>query len=301
MERDSFIELYFDLGMHYKDILYILAQQHHIIISERHLKRILKSLNLSRRTYSNLGDIVEFIHQQLLGSGQLHGYRIMYAKLQESGFSVRKETVRLILKELDPDGVNIRRSRRLLRRAYYAKGPNFIWHIDGYDKVKPYGLCIHGCIDGYSRKIIWLNVYNTNNDPKIIGGYFLEAVRKCGGCPRIVRGDYGTENGHVKVYQEFFRHDNIDRLSEKPYMDGASTANQRIESWWGFLRKECMEFWMNLFKGLQERGDYKGDFLDKNLVQFCFMMLIQVSQLFCNHFFTFSMIDRFIVVMQNQE
>ena len=28
--------------------------------------------------------------------------------------------------------------------------PNFLWHCDGYDKLKPFGIAIHGCIDGYS-------------------------------------------------------------------------------------------------------------------------------------------------------
>ena len=26
--------------------------------------------------------------------------------------------------------------------------PNFVWHLDGYDKLKPYGFAIHACIDG---------------------------------------------------------------------------------------------------------------------------------------------------------
>ena len=42
-------------------------------------------------------------------------------------------------------------------------GPNFIWHIDGYDKLKPYGFCIHGAVDGYSRRILWLEVGPSNN------------------------------------------------------------------------------------------------------------------------------------------
>lgn len=29
------------------------------------------------------------------------------------------------------------------------QGPDFVWHLDGYDKLKPYGFAIHGCIDGY--------------------------------------------------------------------------------------------------------------------------------------------------------
>ena len=58
------------------------------------------------------------------------------------------------------------------------------WHIDG--------LCINGCICGFTRKIIWLNVYQTNNDPKIIGGYFLDAKGN-GGCPTKIRTYYVTE------------------------------------------------------------------------------------------------------------
>ena len=60
------------------------------------------------------------------------------------------------------------------------------WHIDG--------LCINRCICGFSRKIIWLNVCQTNNDPKIIGSYFLD-VKANGGCHIKIRTDYRTENG----------------------------------------------------------------------------------------------------------
>ena len=52
---------------------------------------------------------------------------------------VDRETVRLILKVLNPDGVETRSRRRLQRRKYRSKGPDFIWHIDGYDKLKPFG------------------------------------------------------------------------------------------------------------------------------------------------------------------
>ncbi|OWF45268.1 hypothetical protein KP79_PYT01586 [Mizuhopecten yessoensis] len=198
----------------------------------------------------------------------------MYGKCKEKGLSIRKEDIRLILKEIDPIEVETRMSRRLVRRAYFARGPNYVWHIDGYDKIKPFGMCIRGCIDGYSRKLIWLNVHQTNNNPKIVGGYFLEAVKECGGTPRIVRTDYGTENGHVCDFQHFFHRNN---RRENAFIYGPSTANQRIESWWGFLRKECIQYWIELFRSLQEEGKYSGDFLDKNLLQFCFMALIQVG------------------------
>ncbi|KAH3828422.1 hypothetical protein DPMN_130382 [Dreissena polymorpha] len=79
------------------------------------------------------------------------------------------------MKAIDPNGVEMRKARRLNRRFYCAKGPNNIWHEDGYDKMKLFGFCIHGAIDGFSRKIIWLEVSDTNNDPKLIARYYLDA------------------------------------------------------------------------------------------------------------------------------
>ena len=140
-ELDTLIKMYFDVGMLYKDIVSTLSQQHNITISERHLIRKLTHLNLSRRTFSSFNDVTTFIQRQLVGSGQCHGYRMMYEKCIQHGLRVRKEDVRIILKELDPEGVESRMGRRLRRRLYYAKGPNYIWHLDGYDKLKPYGLC----------------------------------------------------------------------------------------------------------------------------------------------------------------
>ena len=83
--------------------------------------------------------------------GGLHGYRWLHGVCTQAGFTISKEHVRLLLTILDSKGVAIREARRLRRREYNAKGPNNLWHFDGYDKLKPYGLCIHGCIDGFFR------------------------------------------------------------------------------------------------------------------------------------------------------
>ena len=67
------------------------------------------------------------------------------------------------------------------------------WHVDGYEKLKPVGLCIHGAIDRYSRRIIWLEVGSSNNDPMIVANYYLEIVKLLGYAPRILRADRGTD------------------------------------------------------------------------------------------------------------
>ena len=119
---------------------------------------------------------------------------IQLQKIRSSRSTADKETVRLILKSLDLVGVDKRKRRKLTRREYHSFGPNHAWHIDGYDKLKPFGIAIHGAIDGYSRIILWLKLSSSNNNPKIIANYYLCCIKELQLIPRVVRGDHGTEN-----------------------------------------------------------------------------------------------------------
>ena len=77
--------------------------------------------------------------------------------------------------------------------------------MDGYDKLKPFSFCVHGAIDGYSIRILWLVVGTTNNDPSVIVQYFVKCVRGVGSAPRIIRADYGTEIVNVAATQRFLK------------------------------------------------------------------------------------------------
>ena len=70
-------------------------------------------------------------------NGSDKGCRAIHQTLTRKGFAVDKDSVRLALKELDPEGVALRSRHKLRIRKYYAKGPNDIWHLDGNDKLKP--------------------------------------------------------------------------------------------------------------------------------------------------------------------
>ena len=248
-------------------------------ISLRHLKRILRRLGCRRRGFqSNLDEVVDVVQEELRGSGSLLGYRAMHQRLlNHHGLVTTREVVRHILRVFDPEGVEHRSRHRLRRRVYRSKGPNFLGHIDGYDKLKPFGFCVHGAIDGFSRRILWLEVASSNNDPKIVAQYYLDYVRQSSATARIIRGHRGTENGNVAAIQRFFRRDSEDDFSgEKSFIYGRSTANQRIEAWWGRLRQGCADWWMEYFKNLRGSGLYN----DKKVIQrgclrFCFMDLIQ--------------------------
>ena len=83
----------------------------------------------------------------------------------QHSLNVSRNIIRQVLKILDKERVNARLKQRLKTRVYTAKGTNYLWHMDGYDKLKPFGFCIHGAIDGYSRWVLWLEEASTNNDP----------------------------------------------------------------------------------------------------------------------------------------
>ena len=173
------------------------------------------------------------------------GYRSMWHALRISGHQVTRNIVEQLMRELDPEGCQIRRARRLRRRTYRLPGPNHCWHTDGYDKLKPYGFPIHGCIDGWSRKMIWLHVARSNN-PLVPGMFYIESVQEYG-CPVKLRNDCGTDNGVMAALHCEFR------STPDAHFFGTSPANQRIESWWSQLRKSRSTWWINYFKDLIER------------------------------------------------
>ncbi len=275
---DDRIRFYFDQGLTQTEIALCLSVIDDLHISVRHLRRRLSGLQLyRRRQYSDPERVVNFIASQLEGPGCLHGYRMMHERCRLNGLRLTRAMVREIQISLDPSGVEERRGRRLRRRRYGVPGPNYLWHMDSYDKLKPYGIAVNGCIDGFSRHIIWMQAYFTNNNPRVIAGYYFRAVAERRGCPQIIRSDFGTENVHVNRLQEFLREDSTGTVHGPCVFQGTSQANQRIESWWGIYRRQNADYWMDMFKELRSTGDFTGDATDKGLIQFCFLSIIQVT------------------------
>ena len=42
------------------------------------------------------------------------------------------------------------------------------------------------------------------------------------------------------------------------------------------IRRQGIQFWMNLFQELTESGFYDGEYLDQEISRFCFLRLVQV-------------------------
>ena len=63
---------------------------------------------------------------------------------------------------------------------------------------------IHGCIDRFSRKVMWLVVSATNNDPLIVDNLFLNCIKQYKIVPKLLRMDAGTENIYCQDLQVYF-------------------------------------------------------------------------------------------------
>ena len=231
------IQDYFVQGFTNSEILGFLSFVHGISLAMRTLKRWLKRMGLKRAKRTNeapLEDIVfAIIVEMERFVGSFVGYREMTRRLRvRHNLNIRRDKVTQAMREIDPEGAENRRRRRLQRRRYRSPGPNFIWHLDGWDKLKPYGFCVHGCVDGFSRRILWLEVNVTNKNPNVMLHHFLCTVQQLEGVPRLLRTDLGTENVWISAIQKLLRRNGTDSLAgEKSVIQGKSSANQRIEAY----------------------------------------------------------------------
>ena len=266
---------YFRKGFTYTEIINLLERQHDVKISMRTLKKKLKSFGLKRKNHSitHLSRAIDIVTQQVSTLGSSVGYRTIWHNLSHDfGINVPRDLIMLTMRELDPIGASTRKVRSLKRRIYHSDGPNYLWHSDGYDKLKHFGFPIHGCIDGFSRKILWLRVLTSNNNPHVIESLYLDTVEDLGMYPRCVRTDCGSENGLVAASQCYF-HQNSGFI---PHIYGSSHHNQRIEAWWSQFRRMKSGFMIDFFKEMVDEGLYNcGNEFQKACAFYCFGVLIQ--------------------------
>ena len=85
-------------------------------------------------------------------------------------------------------------------------------------------------MDGFSRRILWLEVARSNNDPRVPAALYLNQVKEVGGCPLLLVTDCGSENGIAAFMLCVFRtndHDELAGVKSRRYC--SSPGNQRIE------------------------------------------------------------------------
>lgn len=274
------IKVYFEQDYSHKAIIALLKKEYDFSITLRSLSRVMKHNKFKRKNIeeSSIEEIGNAILMELQGSAYNFGYRSMWKHLRTVyKLKVRQKVVMNILKELDPEGVEARSRYKLKRRVYEVPGPNYLWHADNHDKLKRFGFAIYGCIDGYSKKIIWIELSTSNNDPKVIAHYYLQTIKKCGFLPAIIRTDNGTEATLMEDLHKALRWKDDDaNAGHKSFLRGKSTHNQRIECFWRQFRQRLCDFYINFFKVMETENLLSvSDKFDIECLRYCFGPLIQ--------------------------
>lgn len=182
--------------------------------------------------------------------------------LRADGWRVPRQRLRDSLNRVDSEGRQERKSKTVKRRVYSVPGPHHLWHLDGHHKLKNFHLVIHAAVDGYTRLCTFVRC-NDNNEARTVLQDFEVGVREFG-CPSRVRTDKGGENVDVGIYMCMQR--GLDRGS---IIMGRSTHNQRIERFWRDVKKEVVDYYITIFKFLED--EHGVDFLLE-------------SHIFCVHF-----------------
>lgn len=106
----------------------------------------------------DLAQVQQYVAEEVDGPGCIivGGYRSMWQlhfDLKEFKFLKKWQCLQQLWRNLSLS-CEIRTGKWLKRKKFHAPGPNHCWHIDGYNKLKPFGFPIHGCVDSWSRKIM---------------------------------------------------------------------------------------------------------------------------------------------------
>lgn len=109
----------------------------------------------------------------------------------------------------------------------------------------------------FSRKILWLRVAASNNNPRYISSYYIQCVCEIeggsqisalqhrynnylyglSGCPSILRTDAGSENSTLAFVQPILRHYHTDEFAqERSFRYGPSISNQVSEQVKGYIK-----------------------------------------------------------------
>ena len=102
--------------------------------------------------------------------------------------------------------------------------------IDDHDKRKPFGFSVHGCIDGFSRNLIWLKVGSSNEIPDVIAHYYVNAISELGGVPHIIKADDRTRHALIEPIHIYLRSINEEEGIQNTFSITPLPQNQRIKA-----------------------------------------------------------------------
>ncbi|XP_039862405.1 uncharacterized protein LOC120718119 [Simochromis diagramma] len=135
----------------------------------------------------------------------------------------------------------------VVQRSYSVRGPLSLVHIDTNHKLIRYNVVIFGGVDGYSRKVLYLDA-TTNNRAKTAFSFFLRSAQ-LHGLPSRVRADQGVENLDIAHFMFATR-----GTGRGSFISGKSVHNQRVERLWRDVWIAVTSKYHDILHSLEEDG-----------------------------------------------
>ena len=215
-----------------------------LVVSRTTLWRRLREAGVQLSPYTQLSDReLDDVMLSLVQRFPNNGTQMMWGHLRSLNITVSRSRVHDSLLRVSEPLVRLRRRMTIQRRVYSVPSPNFLWHIDGLHCLIRWRIVIHGGIDGYSRRIVYLHA-SDNNRAATVEVLFRQAVTECG-WPARIRCDRGGEN--IDVARAMLQTRGI---GQQRVLVGSSVHNQRIERLWrDVFRCVCHHFYSLLCDG----------------------------------------------------
>ena len=222
------------------------------------ITKISQALGVSRSTLyramesSDLLGFTEISDQRLdelvIRYKQTHpfdGERMLIGYLRSQDIHLPRRRIRECIHRVDAGGVRSRSVKLIQRRTYYAKGANYVWHMDGNHKLVRWKFVIHGAVDGYSRLVTFLKC-STNNRASTVLDSFIAATQNFG-LPKKLRTDLGGEN--VEAWDYMVSHHG----DESCIITGSSVHNERIERMWRDVSRSVITPFKEVFVHMEDQ------------------------------------------------
>lgn len=182
----------------------------------------------------------EYTVRDILRLSPISGESYIQGALRGCCIFIRRWKIQQVLQAIDPVGRAIRRSS-IQCRLYNIKKPNHLWHLDSNHKLIHWRFVFHGCIDGFSRTIVYLKCF-TSNCASTVLQCFINGIQEFGH-PFCVK--------NVDVAGFMIQNRGLNRGS---FIAGRSVHNQRIERLWADVNRVVSAFYGDLFVFMEDDG-----------------------------------------------
>jgi hypothetical protein len=120
------------------------------------VKRYMRQYGIERQPFSTMSDSsLDMAIKEYKAVHPNTGIRYIRGYLSQQGMRVQRERIIASLSRVDSVAKVMFQRKAIKRREYESSRPNALWHVDGHHKLGPWGIVVHGFVDGYDRMVRW--------------------------------------------------------------------------------------------------------------------------------------------------